>query len=165
MFHIDDLLLSNKFPNIVTLYIRKLQQEYGSREDLTVTRGQTHGYLGMTLDFTVKLEIRFSQNDFLKKLFNSLPKSMKVGRKYTAAPEYLFRTTDNSYLLNHTEKEDFHILTAKILWLSQRTHPDVQLSVGFCCTRIQGPVVRTHKKIIPQSTVISASASAPISLI
>ena len=37
IFHIDNLLLSNKYPNIVTLYIRKLQQEYGLREDLTVT--------------------------------------------------------------------------------------------------------------------------------
>ena len=115
VFHIDDLLLSNKYPNIVTLYIRKLQQEYGSREDLTVTRGKIHEYLGMTLDFSVKLEVRFSQYDFLKKLFNSLPKSIKVGRKYTAAPEYLFKTTDNSCLLNHTEKEEFHTITAKIL--------------------------------------------------
>ena len=147
VFHIDDLLLSNKYPNIVTLYIRKLQQEYGSREDLTVTRGKIHEYLGMTLDFSVKLEVRFSQYDFLKKLFNSLPKSIKVGRKYTAAPEYLFKTTDNSCLLNHTEKEEFHTITAKILWLSQRTRPDVQLSVGFCCTRIQASTDHDWKKL------------------
>ena len=60
VFHIDGLLLSNKNPNIVTLYIRKLQQEYGSREDLTVTKGKIHEYLGMTLDFRAKLEVRFS---------------------------------------------------------------------------------------------------------
>ena len=64
LFHIDDLLLSNKNLNIVTLYIRKLQQQYGSREDLTVTKGKIHEYLGMTLDFRAKLEVRFSQYDF-----------------------------------------------------------------------------------------------------
>ncbi len=52
VLHIDDLLLSHKNPNIVTLYIRKLQQEYGSREDLTVTRGKIHEYLGMIIDFS-----------------------------------------------------------------------------------------------------------------
>ena len=55
VFHLNDLLLSNKNPNIVTLYIRKLQQEYGSLEDLTVTRGKILEYLDITLDFRVKL--------------------------------------------------------------------------------------------------------------
>ena len=64
VFDIDDLLLSNNNPNIVTLYIRKLKQEYVSREDLTVTKGKIHEYLGMTLDFRAKLEVRFSQYDF-----------------------------------------------------------------------------------------------------
>ena len=105
MFHINDLMLSNKNPNILTLYIRKSQQKYGSREDLKVTRGKIHEYLGMTLDFRVKLEVRFSQYDFLKKLFNSLPESMKIGLKYTAALEYLFKTTENSCPLYDTRKE------------------------------------------------------------
>ena len=55
VFHLNDLLLSNKYPNIVTLYIRKLQQEYGSLEDLTITRGKILEYLDITLDFRVKL--------------------------------------------------------------------------------------------------------------
>ena len=147
VFHIDDLLLSHKNPNIVTLYIRKLQQEYGSREDLTVTRGKIHEYLGMTLDFRVKFEVRFSQYDFLKKLFNSLPESMKISIKYTAAPEYLFKTTDSSCPLDEVKKEQFHTITAKTLWASQRTRPDVQLPVGFCCTRIQESTDHDWKKL------------------
>ena len=101
----------------------------------------------MTLDFRVKLEVRFSQYDFLKKLFNSLPECMKIGRKFTAAPEYLFKTTDNSCPLNGRRKEEFHTITAKTLWVSQRTRPDVQLSVGFCCTIIQEPTEHDWKKL------------------
>jgi hypothetical protein len=56
VFHIDDLLLSHLNPNIVTSYIRKLHKEYGSLENLTVTRGKVHEYLGMTIDFRVKSE-------------------------------------------------------------------------------------------------------------
>ena len=72
---------------------------------------------------------------------------MKVVIKYTAAPEYLFKTTDNSCLLSLTEKDEFHTITAKILWLSQRTRPDVQLSVGFYWTKIQASIYHDWKKL------------------
>jgi hypothetical protein len=147
VFHIDDLLLSHLNPNIVTLYINKLNKEYGSLANLTVTRGKVHEYLGMTIDFRVKSEVRFSQYDFLKKLLNSLPDSMSTGKKNTAAPEYLFKTTDSSCPLNNTRKELFHTITAKTLWLSQRTRTDVQLAVGFCCTRIKEPNEHDWKKL------------------
>jgi hypothetical protein len=66
VFHIDDLLLrSHLNPNIVTLYIRKLHKQYGSLANLTVTRGKVQKYLGMTIDFRVKSEVRFTQYDFL----------------------------------------------------------------------------------------------------
>ena len=51
VFHTDDLLLSNNNHNIVTLYIRKLQQKYASQENLTVTKGNIHEYLVVTLNF------------------------------------------------------------------------------------------------------------------
>ena len=50
---------------------------------------------------------------------------MKVGLKYTAAPEYPFKITDNFYSLDDTRKEEFHTIAAKISWLSQRTRLDV----------------------------------------
>ena len=147
MFRIYDLLLSDKNPNIVTLYIRKLQQKYGSRDDLTFTKSKVHEYLGIILDLRVKLEVQFCQYNFLKIVFNSLPKRMQVGLKYTAAPKYLIKTTDNSCVLGHTRKGEFHTITAKILWLSQQMRLYVQLSVGFCCTRIQVSTYHHWKKL------------------
>jgi hypothetical protein len=162
VFHIDDLLLSHLNPNIVTLYIRKLHKEYGSLENLTVTRGKVHEYLGMTIDFRVKSEVRFSQYDFLKKLLNSLPDSMATGKKNTAAPEYLFKTTDSSCPLDNDRKEMFHTITAKTLWLSQRTRTDVQLAVGFCCTRIQEPDEHDWKKLTHLMQYLRATRFIPL---
>jgi hypothetical protein len=162
VFHIDDLMLSHMNPNIVTLYIRKLQKEYGSLENLTVTRGRVHEYLGMTIDFRVKGEVRFSQYDFVKKLLNSLPESLNSGLKNTAAPEYLFKTTDSSNPLDHSRKELFHTITAKTLWLSQRTRTDVQLAVGFCCTRIQEPNEHDWKKLNHLMQYIRATRFMPL---
>ncbi|OEU17119.1 hypothetical protein FRACYDRAFT_237529 [Fragilariopsis cylindrus CCMP1102] len=92
----NDCFGETEYEKLITLYIKKLEKEYGSLANLTVTRGKVHEYLGMTIDFRVKLEARFSQYDFLKKLLNSLPECMSTGMKNTAAPEYLFKTTDES---------------------------------------------------------------------
>jgi hypothetical protein len=77
----------------------------------------------------------------------SAPIIMSSGKKNNAAPEYLFKTTDNSCLLDNACKETFHTITAKTLWLSQQTRTDVQLAVGFCCTRIQEPTEHDWKKL------------------
>ena len=162
LFHIDDLMLGHLCPNIVTFYIQKLQKEYGSLANLTVTRGRLHEFLGMTIDFRVKLEARFSQYDFLKKLLNSLPVSLSTGLKNTAAPEYLFKTTDVLCLLDLIRKEIFHTVTAKTLWLSQRSRPDVQLAVGFCCTRIKDPTEHDWKKLNHLMQYLRATRFLPL---
>ena len=148
IFHIDDLMMSHKNPNIVTLYIRKLEKEYAKRDSLTVMRGKVHEYLGMTIDFRIKLQVAFTQYDNIKKLFNDLPEDMKTGGlKHTAAPEYLFKTKDETCILNESKKGQFHHITAKSLWVSQRTRPGIQLAVGFCCTRVKEPTDHDWKKL------------------
>ena len=61
-------MISHVSANIVTFFIKKLQKAYGKREDLTVTRGKVHEYLGMTVDFRVKHEVKFSQYDGIQNL-------------------------------------------------------------------------------------------------
>ena len=141
LFHIDDILMSHKKSEIVTLFIRKLEAEYGKLEALKICRGLVHEYLGQTLDFTVEGEVRLSQYDFIRKLWDTLPDSMKKGKRNTAAPPYLFKTdADNSEEdceLDDARQEDYHTITAKSLWLGQRSRPDMGLSVGYHCTRIK----------------------------
>ena len=36
-------------------------------------------------------------------------------------------------------KEEYHKITAKTLWLSQRSRPDIQLATGYHCTRVKFP--------------------------
>ena len=140
MFHIDDLLMAHKHAHIVTLFIKKLEQVYGKRDPLTITRGLIHEYLGMTFDLREKGEVALSQYDFVKKLYDELPDSMKQGRyRYTPAPESLFRINDESPKLDCARKETYHHTTAKTLWLSQRSRPDLQLAAGYHCSRVKDP--------------------------
>ena len=140
MFHIDDLLMAHKHAHIVTLFIKKLEQVYGKRDPLTVTRGLVHEYLGMTFDLREKGEVALSQYDFVKKLYDELPDDMKTGRyRYTPAPDNLFKVNNESLLLDCARKETYHHTTAKTLWLSQRSRPDLQLATGYHCSRVKDP--------------------------
>ena len=49
VWHVDDLKISHTDPKVVTAIIVSLERAYGK---MTVTRGLTHDYLGMTLDFS-----------------------------------------------------------------------------------------------------------------
>ena len=137
VFHIDDLLMSHESPEVITKMISKLDKEYGTKDDLTVTRGPIHEYLGMTIDFSVKGECAFSQYDFLKKLLNTVPDALKSSYRTTPAPEYLFKVDDDSPRLDKVRFEEYHTIVAKTLWASQRSRPDIQLATGFHCTRVK----------------------------
>jgi len=77
LFHIDDLLISHRHPEVVMLFIKKLEKECGVKDPLTVTRGKLHEYLGMTVDFSATGICKMTQYDCIKKLRFSLPDDWK----------------------------------------------------------------------------------------
>ena len=89
----------------------------------------------MTFDLRVPGQVALSQYDYLKKFYHGLPDDYKVdykGNKYrcTPAPVDLFKRNEDSPLLNDASKETYHGITAQVLWLSQRSRPDLQLAMG-----------------------------------
>ena len=58
---------------------------------------------------------------------------------YRATPtaEYLFKTHENAKVLSKKEQNKYHTITAKCLWLSQRSQVDLQLSTSYHCTRVK----------------------------
>ena len=154
MFHIDNLLMSHKHPHIVTLFIKKLEQQYAMRDPLTVTRGLIHEYLGMTFELrvTVTGQVALSQYDYLKKFYNSLPDDFKVdyeGNRYrnTPAPSGLFKVNEDSPLLDNASKETYHGITARALWLSQQSTKEMQLLLGYHCTCVKHPTDDDNDKL------------------
>ena len=139
MFHIDDLLMSHVRAEIVTKYIKMLEEEYGKRDPLTVTRGLVHEYLGMTFDLRKKGEVALSQYDYIKKMHNRLPDSMKSRYRSSPAPADLFKQKENDPVLDEPRQQLYHTITAETLWLSQRSRPDTQLATGYHCTCVRKP--------------------------
>ena len=148
LLHIDDLFLTCALSIIITKYIIKLlNKAYGSKDPLTMTWGKVHEYLGMTVDFTQAPEVKFSQYDFVKKLWLGLPESLKGGYKDTPAPANLFKLDADSKELDNKRKVIYHNVTAKCLWMGQRLRPDIQLTVGFHCTRVKAPTELDSEKL------------------
>jgi hypothetical protein len=58
VWHVDNLKISHVDPQVVTTMLNLLDGKYGQEivggkeAALTITRGKTHDYLGMTLDYS-----------------------------------------------------------------------------------------------------------------
>ena len=99
--------------------------------------------------------------DFIKKLLMKVPQEMR-GKKATAAPEYLFKTTDEDLtLLNDEQRSNFHTITATLLYLSQRGRPDLQLATAFLCTRVKAPNEHDWKKLTHLVKYLDGTAHLP----
>jgi len=66
----------------------------------------------------------------------------------TPAGGNLFQIREDQILLNGEQKKIFHSLVAKLLYISKRTRPDIQLAVNFLCTRVQAPDMDDWKTLL-----------------
>ena len=51
VWHVDDLKVSHVDASEVEKFVQRMEATFGQDTPLTVSRGQVHDYLGMTLDF------------------------------------------------------------------------------------------------------------------
>jgi hypothetical protein len=61
----------------------------------------------------------------------------------------LFAVDESAELLATPAKDDFHSRVAKLLYLAERTRPDILLpDINFLCTRVLRPTVQDWKKLM-----------------
>ena len=58
----------------------------------------------------------------------------------------LFYIEDESPMLTG-EKKEFHSVTAKVLWISQQSRPNLDTAVSFLCTRVKEPTKEDCRKL------------------
>lgn len=59
----------------------------------------------------------------------------------------LFALSKDSAILPEKEKCFFHAIVVKLLYLSQRAHPDIITTISFLCTRVQSPTKEDMMKL------------------
>jgi hypothetical protein len=70
-WHVDDIKMSYKDPKEVTKTIEWLKGIYG--DNMHVSRGLVHEYLGMTLEYTIKGEVKITMVDYPKGVIGDFP--------------------------------------------------------------------------------------------
>jgi hypothetical protein len=66
-WHVDDIKMSHKYPKEVTNVIDWLKDIYG--DSMHMSRGLVHDYIGMTIDYTTRGEVKVKMVDYLKGVF------------------------------------------------------------------------------------------------
>jgi hypothetical protein len=131
--HVDDLMVTSVTEGLIDEVMELLRSKYERPSaKLEVKVGKLHNYLGMTFDFSVDGEVKISMNKYITEV---LQFTEIKGHVATPATTELYSITD-SEPLNADEREYFHSVVAKLLYLSKRVRPDLLTAVGFLAKRV-----------------------------
>jgi Reverse transcriptase (RNA-dependent DNA polymerase) len=147
LWHVDDLKILHVDPEIETGVIGQLEEEFGAEAPLSKTRGKIHEYLGMMLNFTVPVTVKFTMTDYIKGMLEELPVDMD-GKAATPAANHLFEISPKSLLLDGSKADMFHHNDAKLLFLCKQARSNIQTAVAFLCTRVKAPDADDYKKFV-----------------
>lgn len=127
ILHVDDLKLLRVDPTVVTMIINKMKDAYTGNfslnNELTITGGNVHDYLRMTISFEKVGEDWIKAYGNVNKLIDLLPEDMK-GNKETPVRAWLFKTDEVVPALIQTKMDRFYELTVIHLLLIQQGRPN-----------------------------------------
>ena len=152
MFHVDDLKLSHASEDVLTTIIEALNKRYGGIMPLSISRGRIHDYLGMVFNYNTEGQVTIHMYQYVNEVLNGVPDRYKEGiGSATPASSNLYdirnREEEDVTLLSNKEREEFHTVTAQLLYLSKRARPDLQTAIAFLCTRVKSPDADDDKKL------------------
>jgi hypothetical protein len=136
IWHVDNLKISHINQEVL--------EDLVSTLNVTVTRGDVHDYLGMTLDYSTPGQVSIRMDDYVRDLLEEAPKDMD-GTAATPAAKHLFTVNADPEYLDDATSELFHHMTAKLLFLCKRARPNIQTAVAFLTTRVKRPDKDNYK--------------------
>jgi hypothetical protein len=170
-FHVDDCKLSHRQPKVMDKMIKWLRQEYESIfEDgsgaMTVSRGKVHTYLGMTLDYTVRGQVKITMIGYVDEILTAFDKAdpKGCGTKSSAAPDNLFKTNEDCEKLSPNKAVEFHNLVAKTLYATKRARPDTCTAIAFLTTRVRAPDKDDWTKLVHLMKYLRGTRTLPLIL-
>jgi hypothetical protein len=171
-FYVDDCKLSHRKTKVMDSMIEYIWQDYdiifeNGSGAMTVIRGKIHKYLDMTLDYTVRGQVKitmFNYSDEIKTAFDKAePKG--GGKKSSAAPDSLFKVDEGCKNLKQDKAVEFHNLVAKTLYSTKRAMPDTCTAITFLTMRVQEPDKEDCNKLVHLMRYIRGTRMMPLILI
>jgi hypothetical protein len=113
-----------------------IRQEFWSKMDLLVRQGKIHDYLGIQINYSEDQKVKLTMFDYIEELIKDTPSELMKGSSVTPAVNHLFGVHPECVKLNDVDTAIYHHLTAKLLYLSKRTQPDLLLNVSFLTKQV-----------------------------
>ena len=147
VWHVNDLKVSHMDAGEVEKFVQQMEETFGKDTPLTVSHGQVHDYLGMTLDFHNKGKVCINMEHYIDIMLQNAPKDME-GISSTPVAPHLFKTnSEDPQLLGTEQKKIFMHLVMEGLYLSQQGHPDICTTIAFLCGWLCNPDEDDYKKL------------------
>lgn len=142
--YVDDLIISCVDEKVIKMFKDALLHKY---HEINYEDNEKLPYLGMILDNTRGEYIEVSMPSFVKQIIDEL-KLTSTDTSRTPCGSKLFEVNEDDYKLDDDERENFHTMVAKLLYLSKHARPDILLATTFLCTRVQTPGKDDLKKLV-----------------
>ena len=139
--HVDDLLVTSSNKESLTELSNELKRVY---KNITVHEGPILSYLGMEFDFSVPGQVTITQAGFVKEIvaFYNVQ-----GKSILPHDSDLFNIDGTSKLLDANGQKELRSATAKILYLSKRTYPDLLPLTSHLTTRAEKYTEQDEEKM------------------
>ena len=134
LLYVDDIKLSHVNEEVLLNTVKDLVARYGKVKVLTVTRGNVHEFLGVTFDFGEKQKLKVIMKDYVEEVIDEADEALTINQREqanTPAKTTLFNINAESPALNKKDADQYHRLTAKLLYLVPRARPDLLTVVSF----------------------------------
>ena len=101
-----------------------------------MTRGDTHDYLGMVLNFRSDKKVEVDMIKEIKKLIDNFSKDVKSTVTSPVRKDLFKIKEGKGWELSQERKEEFHSTVAKSIYIEKRARPDIETAVSFLSTRV-----------------------------
>jgi hypothetical protein len=148
-WHVDDIKSSHYDPKVNDDFAQWRQKTYGNEETghATVTRGDKHDYLVITLNYSEEGKLKVDMQCYIDSMIKEFPG--KLTRR-TAIPwaERLMKNDKNSPKLSKERAQTFHTFVMKMMFFCKHGRLDVNLGVSTPGTRVKEPNKGNWNKLI-----------------
>jgi hypothetical protein len=116
VWYVDDTKISHVDATVVTHVIGKIEKRFGK---MTVTRGKEHVFLGMNISFHENGTASIKMKEYIKEVIADFG---EIVTQFTTTPakKNLFEIDEDSGALSVTDREIFHSVVAKLVYVSKR---------------------------------------------
>jgi hypothetical protein len=129
VWHVDDTKISHEDSKAVSHVIQKIEARFG---EMAVTLEKEHVFLGMNISFHSDRTASIVMKDYIKEAIAHFGEDITWSAT-TPAKRNLFEIKENSVPLTDANREIFHSVVAKLLYVSKHGRLDIQLPRGVGC--------------------------------